>query len=203
MTHINPALTFPRPFSWSASQVLEPERAEKSAQRYLELIAGCQMPANRQLQWHLRDNILPGLAIYQMLRAEGQSQEMALAVMHRVMALNAVPYRKRIEQLGRLPLTYPLLRIFIRAAMRQYPSEGWEIAWKENSSQAIQFHMRSCFYFDRLTQYGAPELTAAFCGYDDLVYDQVSPYLVWKRTQTIGRGAEFCDFCFARAARSA
>ena len=52
-----------------------------------------------------------------------------------------------------------------------------------------------------LSRYGAPELTASFCRIDDLVYGNMSPQLEWRPTQTIGRGAAYCDFCFARATR--
>jgi hypothetical protein len=85
--------------------------------------------------------------------------------------------------------------------MRQYPPEGWQTEWVEKSAEAIRFNMHSCFYFDHLSHFGAAELTASFCRNDDLVYDKMSPYLEWKRTQTIGRGAAHCDFCFARATK--
>jgi hypothetical protein len=108
--------------------------------------------------------------------------------------LIAAPFRRPMERLGRFPLIYPLLRLYIRTAVRQYPPEGWQTEWVENSREAIRFNMHTCFYFDNLSRYGAAELTASFCRNDDLVYDKMSPYLEWKRTQTIGRGAAICDF---------
>jgi hypothetical protein len=82
--------------------------------------------------------------------------------------------------------------------MGQYPADGWQLEWKENSARAIRFDMKRCFYYDVLSRQGAPELTASFCRIDDLVYGDMSPQLEWRRTQTIGRGAAYCDFCFAR-----
>lgn len=207
----------PKQFREAVLQVFGSELTGKIEQRLGKLSAGCrrsakckrpaecaksavcEMPANRQLQWHLREYIFPGLAVYQVLRAEGQAQDVALAKVDELFDLVAVPYRQQMERLGRFPLIYPLLRLYIRVAMRQYPADGWQTDWVENSGEAIRFNMRSCFYFDTLSRYGAPELTASFCRNDDLVYDKMSPYLEWKRTQTIGRGAEYCDFCFARA----
>jgi hypothetical protein len=171
-----------------------PAKCQKSAE--------CQMLANRKLQWHLREYILPGLAVYQVLQAEGQAQDAALAKVDKLLGLVTAPHRHQMKWLGSFPLTYPLLRLSIQAAMRQYPTEGWQIEWVENSTQGIRFNMRSCFYFDTLSRYGAPELIASFCRNDCLVYGKMSPYLEWQRTQTIGRGAEYCNFCFARARNS-
>jgi hypothetical protein len=213
------AVMLPKPFRLAVAQLFGPELTGKIEQRLGELAVACnrsvkckrpercqkatlcQMPTNRQLQWHLREYILPGLAVYQVLRAEGQSQEAALAKVDELIALVVVPQYHQMTWLGRFPWIYPLLRLVIRPAMRQYPAGGWQIDWLENSRDAIRFNMRSCFYFDTLSRYGAPELTASFCRGDDLVYSQISPYLEWNRTQTIGRGAEYCDFCFARAGK--
>jgi hypothetical protein len=189
----------PKTFKQALPQLFEPEVIEQIEQRFSELLAASPKPANRQLQWHLFEYILPGLAVYQALRAEGQDQEIALANVDKLFELIAAPFRRPMERLGRFPLIYPLLRLYIRTAMRQYPAEGWQTEWVENSADAIRFNMRSCFYFETLSRYGAAELTASFCRNDDLVYDKMSPYLEWQRTQTIGRGATHCDFCFARA----
>jgi hypothetical protein len=166
--------------------------------RFLELYAGCERPANAKLQWHLRYYILPGLAFYQLLREDGHSQEAALAVVDETFERLGAPNRRQMKLLGRLPFIYPFLRIYIKTAMQQYPDAGWQLEWVENSPNAIRFNMKRCFYHDVLSRHGAPELTAYFCKIDDRVYGEMSPYLEWRRTQTIGRGAAECDFCFAR-----
>ena len=68
--------------------------------------------------------------------------------------------------------------------------------WVQNDKNAIRFDMKSCFYFDTLSQYGAPELTASFCRVDDLTYGNMSPHIKWQRSKTIARGEACCDFCF-------
>jgi hypothetical protein len=70
-------------------------------------------------------------------------------------------------------------------------------AWLQNDPKAVRFDMKSCFYFDTFSKYGAPELTASFCQVDDLAYGNMSPYIKWQRSKTIGRGATYCDFCFS------
>ena len=198
MTQEITTMTLPRPFRQPALEKLGAELVRNADKRFGELLAEHPLPDNRHLKWHLREYILPGLAIYQALRAEGRSQESALGAFDQIVEVVVAPSQRQMSRLGGFPLIYPLLRLVIRSAMRQYPQEGWQTDWVENSREAIRFNMRSCFYFDVLSRHGAPELTASFCRGDDLVYGQMSPHLEWKRTQTIGRGAEYCDFCFAR-----
>ena len=81
--------------------------------------------------------------------------------------------------------------------MRQYPPEGWNLEWIRNDNTAIRFNMKSCFYYDTLTKYEVPELTTSFCKVDDFIYGNMSPDVKWQRSMTIGRGNEYCDFCFA------
>jgi len=80
--------------------------------------------------------------------------------------------------------------------MRQYPPEGWKIDWLQNDRNAIRFDMKSCFYFDTFSKFGASELTASFCRVDDLTYGDMSPHIKWQRSNTIARGEAYCDFCF-------
>lgn len=205
LTHTTSPVALPKSFGQALPQLFDHELVEKVNDRLAQLwvacrqSAACQQSDNRQLQWHLREFILPGLAVYQVLRAEGYTQADALTKVDEVLDLVILPRRKQMEQLGRFPLIYPLLRLYIRVAMRQYPAAGWHIDWMENSPAAIRFNMRSCFYFETLTRLGAPELTASFCRTDDVLYGHMSPDVAWQRTQTIGRGATYCDFCFARA----
>lgn len=194
-------IKLPKPYRQTAFQQFGLTFAEKAEQRLGELSVACKWPSNRHLKWHLREQILPGLAIYQALRAEGQTEEAALAAFDQIVEMAVKPEQRKMAWLGRSPGIYSLLRLVIRPAMRQYPAEGWQTEWLENSRDAIRFNMHSCFYFDTLSRFGAPELTASFCRGDDLIYGQMSPYIEWKRTQTIGRGASYCDFCFARAKR--
>jgi len=51
-------------------------------------------------------------------------------------------------------------------------------------------------YLDSLTKFDVPELIPIFCGLDDLIYDGVSPHLIWQRSGTLGRGDRHCDFQF-------
>ena len=101
-----------------------------------------------------------------------------------------------------MPVFYWLMRLMVKPLMRRsFPEEGWETDWVEVSGERIAFNMKRCFYLDVLEEYGVPELTPQYCRLDDLIYEGLSPYVRWARAKTLGRGDEFCDFCFERVRR--
>jgi hypothetical protein len=181
--------------------IMGDEKYKAIVARYQDLYANHEFPINPGLQRHLIEGILPGLALYQILREKGESQENALLMIDQIFEELFSDNRSRMKTLGKLPFIYNILRLVIKPAMRQYPPEGWKIEWKQNDKNAIRFDMKSCFYFDTLTKYGAPELTASFCQVDDFIYENMSPAIKWQRTNTIARGQAYCDFCFARASK--
>jgi hypothetical protein len=176
--------------------IIGDKKYQQTLTRYQELFGKHEFPKNRSLRLHLIEGILPGLAFYQVIRENGESQESALKIIDQSFEKLFENNIARLKKLGRLRFVYPFLRIYIKPAMRRYPAEGWKIDWLQNDQKAVRFDMKSCFYFDTLTKYGAPELTASFCQVDDLIYGNMSPYIKWQRSKTIGRGATCCDFCF-------
>lgn len=58
--------------------------------------------------------------------------------------------------------------------------------------------MTKCPYHDACVQYGCPELCRCFCDSDDITYDGMHPKLLRRRTKTLGRGEDCCDFCLKR-----
>ena len=177
------------------------EMTQRVLNRYIEIRKSFQMPENPYLRMHLQEGILPGLALYREICQTEPDQKIALEKTDKVLEFIAHSKRKQMKAFGNLPIIYPVLRVYIKYEMKRYPSCGWQTEWKENSPEAIRFDMHSCFYQDTLTNLGAPELTASFCKLDDFVYSDKSPYLIWQRTKTIGRGDDLCDFCFLNAKR--
>ena len=55
--------------------------------------------------------------------------------------------------------------------------------------------MTKCPYHDACVRYGCPELCPCFCDSDDITYGDLHPRLLWRRTETLGRGGGRCDFC--------
>lgn len=177
--------------------ILGDDGYERVITRYRELYSNHELPANPQLRWHLVEGILPGLALYQVLRESGESQDSALGRVDQAFDQLFAGDVKQMRRIGRLPFALLFFRVFLKSFMRKYPPAGWAIEWKQNSSDGIRFDMTTCFYHATLSTLGAPELTEAFCRVDDLMYHSMSRYVSWQRTTTIASGDPRCDFCFA------
>jgi hypothetical protein len=181
--------------------IIGEEKYKQVSAKYKKLYINHEFPNNPGLQRHLIEGILPGLALYQILRENGESQESALRIIDQTFEQLFSNHRARLKKNGGIPFFYNILRLYIKPAMRQYPADGWKIDWVQNDKSAIRFNMTSCFYFDILSRYGAPELTASFCKVDDFIYGDMSPQVSWQRLKTIGRGETYCDFCFVHEAK--
>jgi hypothetical protein len=172
----------------------------KAGERYNDLYAERKRYDNRALRQHLEGNILPGIALYQTLLDDPDTQQRSMDLVRAAFGEWAIANRRPMERLGRLPIFYGLMRAVIKVVMRlNFPAEGWETEWVETSGDEISFNMTRCFYLDVLDSYGVPELTAQYCRMDDLVYEDVSPHVKWDRKHTLGRGEECCNFRFERA----
>ncbi len=164
--------------------------------RYAALLAEHAMPENRALRSHLAGNILPGLALYQVLLLELKGDQQA--------ALAEVDAAFRAATLARSRVvTTPLkwfskpFRLFGLAfdyLMKSYPAEGWTYEYTEKSNERITMNFSRCFYLDTLTALGAPELTASFCKTDDVMAELFPPSIRFARQHTLGRGDDLCDF---------
>jgi hypothetical protein len=154
--------------------------------------------ARRALRLHLDHNLLPGLALYQVLRETSGGSEAALAQWDELVgAAEGSPAQKTFPLLGRVPGGFALLRVFTRALMKHgFPEDGWTFHWVEDNPQRIAFNIERCFYLTVLAYYGAPELTEHFCRLDDLAAEKLPPSIRWERTTTLGRGGSVCDFCW-------
>jgi hypothetical protein len=191
----------PRAYRAAAEAALGATIAEATEPIYHQLVAEAPVPGEAKLGHHLYQNILPGLAIYRALRGAGLEEKEALAAVDRAFEFVSRRSRQRMEWIGRSPFLFPLLRRSIKLVMRGYPPSGWDTTWLEIGRDRIRFDMTRCYYFDTLRGLGSPELTAAFCRIDDLIYEGVSPAFAWRRTKTIARGDDRCDFCFERTTR--
>lgn len=175
-------------------------------QRYNELLHQRQLPDHPKLRWHLVENILPGLALYQVfLQENGNDRQAALLEVDEVFRSWTIHINRPVmAPLKLLPDAYPLfLRVFDRR-MQIYPREGWNFEFVEKSSNRVAFNNTRCFYLQNLTAYGAPELTPAFCKIDEVMAELFPPSIRFTRTMTLARGDAVCDFqyCHGRPFQS-
>ena len=167
--------------------------------RYDDLYAGRPRFTHRALRSHLERNILPGLALYQVLGEESSDQEAVLAEVETLFGVAFVQLGKLMPLLGRRPDPFAVFRQAAHWVVRfGFPPQGWEMELVEDSDQCYAFDVHRCFYLDVLAAYSAPELTALYCKMDDLVYESLPSSITWERTKTLGRGDDCCNFRWCR-----
>jgi L-2-amino-thiazoline-4-carboxylic acid hydrolase len=154
------------------------------------------------LRWHLNYQILPGLALYQILRdnaiKQGHAPSTALKETGAILERMDV-FARWLPLLRNQPFAFAIFRRIGKLSLALFPAKGWDIQMVEDSPERFAFTIRRCFYLDVLTAYGAPELTEHFCRLDDVAYAALPPSIKWERTTTLGRGGSFCDFCWRAA----
>ena len=174
--------------------------AEQIRQRYVALLAEHPLPENPVLRKHATENILPGLALYQILLQElDNDRQAALAEVD--VAFRAWTLKKSrwlLAPLKILPAPFRVFKLAFAQMMKKFPTEGWDFTYVENSNEKVAFNGTRCFYLKTLTAYGAPELTASFCKTDEVMAELFPPGVQFIRPHTLGRGDEICDFQYCR-----
>ena len=152
--------------------------------------------ASKEKQLHLERQILPGIAAYETLQTVLPKDE-ALQTIHGYVEQRAQKQKKAFIQLLRIPGLYRLVPgIFCRETPRFFgTAAGFAATDIQTSGGVWRIDMTKCPYHDTCVQYGCPELCCCFCDSDDITYGNMHPKLFWRRTKTLGRGDDCCDFC--------
>ena len=152
--------------------------------------------ARPEEKFHLESQILPGIAAYQVLQTVLPREE-ALATLHGYVEERAWKLRKGILGLMRIPgLWRRVPGIFARGTRKFFGSAaGFAARELEVTGSVWRIDMTKCPYHDACVRYGCPELCPCFCDSDDITYGDLHPRLLWRRTETLGRGGGRCDFC--------
>ena len=89
-------------------------------QRRAELLAAASLPQNPALRWHLTENILPGLALYQVLLQEhGGDQTAALAEVDEALrAWTLAKNRARFALLKLMPAPFSVFKLVFAQTMK-------------------------------------------------------------------------------------
>jgi hypothetical protein len=177
--------------------------AARVRERYEELYVGRPHFAQPALRFHLEQVILPGLALYQVLREYHDDQDAALDEVQALLKAAYAPLGKGMVLLRHAPGHFGLFRRLTRRLVALgFPAAGWELDWIQDDDQAVAFDVRRCIYLEVLTGYDAPELAQLFCWVDDLVFAELPAWISWERTGTLARGDGCCDFRWANSSAS-
>jgi hypothetical protein len=177
--------------------------SEQVCQLYTSLLAERPLPDNPILRRHTTQNILPGLALYQVLLQEyGDDRQAALTEVDEAFrARSFARNRLLLAPLKVLPAPFRVFKLAFKGMMKAFPAEGWDFEYVEDSDDRIAFNGTRCFYLNTLTAYGVPELTASFCKTDDVMAELFPPDVRFVRLHTLGRGDDVCDFQYCRVPR--
>ena len=168
-------------------------------QTYASLLTKQPIFENPVYNIHIKNNILPGLALYQTLRRDGLGQQEALVEVDQLFLTwfgQFPPMNMRLNRLmAYTPQNFKVFRRMVHWTKdKLFPEPGWIYEKVEAGEDTLAFNIHTCFYLQILNYYDAPELTPAFCKLDDYLMAAMPPTIQWGRTQTIGTGAAYCDF---------
>ena len=176
-----------------------PEQAERlnwALEKRLAELREENAGATPEEKFHLESQILPSIAAYQVLRTVLPREE-ALATLHGYVEERAWKLRKGILGLMRIPgLWRRVPGLFAKGTRKFFGSAaGFAARELEVTGSVWRIDMTKCPYHDACVRYGCPELCPCFCDSDDITYGDLHPRLLWRRTETLGRGGGRCDFC--------
>ncbi|MEN8172212.1 MAG: L-2-amino-thiazoline-4-carboxylic acid hydrolase [Chloroflexota bacterium] len=173
----------------------------RAAAQYEALMIQRPTLESRVLRLHLETNILPTLALYRVFLEESIDSATALKNTDQLLEnwLRTSPplWFKLNQLLSLFPLNFAVFRRYTRWLMRFiFPSPAWDTTYITDNNSSLAFNIHQCFYLDMLRYYQAPELTPVFCKADDIMMESLPAEIRWARTQTLGQGADHCNFCW-------
>ncbi len=172
------------------------DRIAETAQKRFEALCVENASDSKELRAHTYKRIYPAIAVYEVMRGEGVSQEKAVWYIREYFqrfSAKTVPHIQRLIRLTGLARKVPgLFMTFSRKSFGE--NAGFVYEFPESHGNEARFNIVRCPYFETCKRYGCPEITRAFCDGDDAGYGNMHPKLIWGRTQTLGRGGDCCDF---------
>ena len=165
------------------------------AQRLYDDLCADHADESKAVQKHTRAMIYPSISLYVALQHVGIEKEEALEFMDVCCSRLAEIRANDIRMLMQLPGLYrcaPAIFGYV-ASHRFGEAAGFRATFYPEQGKG-RFDMTHCLYHEVCVREGCPELTVCFCHTDDVTCGNMHPKVCWHRAQTIGEGAEYCDF---------
>lgn len=182
-------------FEETAKSLGKPELVSSMKKLLADLLSE-NADATKKEMFHLKAQILPGIAAYKTL-CSVMDKDAAYKTVYGYVKRNAEKSRKSFERFLKIPLAYKLIPWMFTKGTKVAFNEEAGFARREikTSGGVWRIDMTKCPYHDFYLKYGCPELCVPFCDSDDICYTALHPNLVWHREKTLGRGGDCCDFC--------
>ena len=166
---------------------------------FSKLEAGADCRDNDAIREHIQMKLLPPVAYYKALLAEGYDKDTALSFVRKETQKTAEKKKAAMAKMARLPFAYSIYRMGVKKfMMKNFPSVGWKTEWVRCDGKEIHFNLHSCIYWDMCRKYDCPELCTVYCENDNISFSGLLPRIHFRRSGTLAAGAEFCDFHFQK-----
>ena len=126
--------------------------------------------ASKEKQYHLKRQILPGIAAYETLQRVMPKEE-ALQTVHGYVERLARTSHKQLATLLLIPGLYRLVPgVFVKSTRSVFgPAAGFAPKELQTGNGVWRVDMMECPYHDTCTEYGCPELCRCFCDSEQLL----------------------------------
>ena len=149
---------------------------------------------SKEERLHPEGYIFPSAAIYLTLKDVVGMQEA-----YDIIEIAAVQYTLKTGELLAKAVRIPGFRsVFIRIwdpmTKKMFgPERGFRNVFYPKKKDEYRMDIIACPYVRYFTELGCPEITKIFCDNDDRCYGNI-PGLEFKRSSTLGKGGDRCDF---------
>jgi hypothetical protein len=163
---------------------------------YADLLAQPSPFVDTREQALAETTILPLVALYQTLQADGLTSEAAQTEVRRLQAQHLRERRLRgLAVARRLPLYRHWLRRQVRREVEAaFPTPAFSIALAEDTPDTLAYDVRRCPFQTVAVAYGVPELLPTFCRLDEVRFDVLAQDATCQRSAAFGE--EGCRFRF-------
>ena len=127
------------------------------------------------------------------------AKEDAYQIMEDATVKYTLPIGKLLDKITRLPgMSRLFMTVFRKMLLTSFNEDaGFDSTYHEMTNEAISVDITACPYQKYFTASGCPELCKIACLSDDVCYGHMKR-VEFKRTNTLGRGGECCDFRLVR-----
>ncbi|MDO5733989.1 MAG: L-2-amino-thiazoline-4-carboxylic acid hydrolase [Eubacteriales bacterium] len=160
---------------------------------------------SKALRRHSYAVIYPMIAAVQVRQKKGlEKSEAIAAVSQDYFQKFVLPNKKIMQKLLKFPLAYKFFIPICRLAMGTLYGEKAEFVndLKVAKNNSYSYDVLKCPYHEICSRYNLAELVDTYCTTDDMVYGDLHEKIEFKRSKTLGRGDELCDFCFKEKSKT-
>ena len=139
----------------------------------------------------LIQTILPRIALYKSLQAEGLSEDDVYKYMRKYM-LEIVAAKKH-SSTGKMEIVPGFYAIYSKVFLKIMQTTDLQESVQEHGKDYFNVTITKCLWHTACVENGCEELCRLFCDVDDVTYGGLKK-IGFTRTKTLGYGGDCCDF---------